>query len=417
MSVSPTLPTFVNGQQGSASQIMKAFTALHSNGQTNLDNITNIYTESLVAFERRVSYLNSKQQQANKITNQNSLANFSITDFSSIDQSETTGTIHIDTNVVNCSEQNIEVKAVLKSIDFSTSVGSIETLDVISNVYRVYNTNSQTPTGTFSITLTKPINLSVLVFDLPSIAGNPIINVTVSDTGVIYNPCISYSLNGYRLIVYLNPAEITYIKLDITPSMPDNLGGSLYTFGVTDFVGNSTLYRLLSEFVSLPLTFTPTSLNCEISAIPTDGLLYFLSFNGGNYVEYSLGQVIPLAGVTAVAVAAATLNSSGLLSSSITSSTYLQSLQVIDNSTGLVVPIVFGITSSNPYFANLTKSYISIVGTSLYYIPYSSGDSAKTFKINYIQGPASMTAQLKVQLSTNDNNISPIFNGAVLLPA
>jgi hypothetical protein len=404
MSISPTLPVFVNGQQGSASQMMQALTDLYTQGQTNLENITNIYTGSLVSFERRVSYLNSKQQQANKLTNQNSLVNFSVTDFSTIDQSETTGTVHIDTNVVNCSEQDIEV-------------GSVETLNLNTNVYRVYNTNSQTPVGTFFITLTKPTNLSVLVFDLPSTAGNPNISVSVSDTGVTYTPCISYSLNGYRLLVYLNPGEITYIKLAITPNVPDNLGGSLYTFGLTDFVGNSTLYRLLSEFVSLPISFSPYSLNCQLTAVQTEGLLYFLSFNGGNYVEYNLGQSIPLAGVSTVNVAAATVNSSGLLSSALDGTAYLQTLTVVDNATQTNLPIVFGIAPGNSYIANLNKSYISVVGTSLYYIPYISADSSKTFKINYIEGPPSITAQLKVQLSTSDNNTSPIFNGAVLLPA
>jgi hypothetical protein len=418
-----TLPTIVNGQEGSASQIMSAFNYILSLGQTNLENLQNIRTETLLAFQRRVSYLNSKQQTANKLINQNALVNFTITDFSNVNQSETTATVRIDSNVVTSSEQAFEVEAIIKSVQFTSNLGNVEALNQDSSIYRVYNTNGSTPTGSFFITLTEPTNLSVLVFDLPSIASNPVINITTSDTGILYTSCLSYSLNGYRLIVYLTPAEIQYIKIDITPSHPDNLGGSLFTFGLTDFIGSSTQYRLLSEFVSQPINFIPNSVNCQLNAIQTDGLLYFLSLGSGNFIEVSLATSIPIPAVSETNLTAVGLNSNGLLNSTISSLAYLSTIEIIDVSTGTPIPLLYGLLPTNSSLATLNKSYISLVQASpssaysLYYIPYISEDSSKTFNISYVSGPASVSAQLKIQISTNDKNSSPIFTGATLLNA
>jgi hypothetical protein len=417
MSSTPvSLPTFSNGQPGSASQTVAAFQYIYNLGQNNLNTLTDIYTNTLLAFQRRVSYLNSKQQAALKLVNENSLVNFSVTDFSNIDQSETTATVRVDTGVITCSEQDITVEAVIKSIQFTSSVGSIETLNTTSNMYRVYNTNSQTPTGTFAITLTESINLSVLVFDIPSIANNPIINVSVSNTGITYTPCLSYSLIGYRLIIYLTPAPIQYISLSITPGNPDNLGGTLYTFGITDFVGSSTQYRLLSDFVSNPISFKPTSTNCQVLGAADPGLTYFLSLAGENYVEVNLNTPIAIPGVM-TGGGTATVSSPGLLSVTLNSNIYLNTLVVIDESISAILPIVYGITEGATNIANLKRNYISVIGNDLYYIPYVSGDSTKTFSVSYLYGPSQVTAQLKVQLFSNDNNSSPVFNGATLLAA
>ena len=41
-------------------------------------------------------------------------------------------------------------------------------------------------------------------------------------------------MNGYRLTAWFTPMEMRYITLAITPAAPDTLGGTSYTFGLTD---------------------------------------------------------------------------------------------------------------------------------------------------------------------------------------
>ncbi|MGI4816335.1 MAG: hypothetical protein ACRYGG_23780, partial [Janthinobacterium lividum] len=176
-------------------------------------------------------------------------------------------------------------------------------------------------------------------------------------------------------------------------------------------------YRLLSEFVSKPISFVPNSLNCQLSGTIYPGLVYFLSLDGQNYSEIDLNVPVPIPGTSLVTLPAVTLNQTGLLNTPIDPSYYSSTLQVIDNTTQLAVPVIYNLLPTDSTISKLSNSYISKVGNLLYYLPYETSDSTKTFTVSYIKGPLSVSAQLKVLMSTDDKNLSPIFNGVALIAA
>lgn len=406
--------TFINGLQSSATDLYKTLLYLQSLGANNLINLESVYSIILTDFQRRVSAINSKNALLAKIPDISNLVKFSLADFSGIDQSQSTATIRIDAQAATTLESITNTKASINTITFSSSTGSVDVLDKTSNIYRVSNTNNLIPTGTFYLTLAKSVNLSTLVFDLAGLASNPTINISVSETGIDYIDCLSYSLNVYRLVSYFKPSVVKYIKLTITPSHPDNLGGSLYTFGLTDFIGNSTEFRPVSEVVSTIMTISPTSPNYRLLGDLDPGLNYFLSINNNSYQEVVPNRVYSFSDLTTISFTNIGLDSAGKINiADISNSVYTNSILVTDHITGTVIPILFGVDTTDPNMGLLTNKYISFKNNTLHYIPYNSSiDSNKTFDISYVTGPAYLTIQLKVRLSTANQDNSPIFTGA-----
>jgi hypothetical protein len=78
-------------------------------------------------------------------------------------------------------------------------------------------------------------------------ASSPAISVSVSSNGLTWVAATTVSLSGYRLNAWLPDTPAKYIKVVITPSHPDNLGGDTYTFGITDLSGTSVDYNLVSD--------------------------------------------------------------------------------------------------------------------------------------------------------------------------
>jgi len=89
------------------------------------------------------------------------------------------------------------------------------------------------PVGTFDLELDPPLHLSLLSFDVVSTPSTPEISVGVSENGVTFSPASSLALNGYRINAWLVPATVRFVRLTINPTHPDTLGGSVYTFGLT----------------------------------------------------------------------------------------------------------------------------------------------------------------------------------------
>ena len=85
----------------------------------------------------------------------------------------------------------------------------------------------------------------------------------------------NFQLN--RVPVYLDQ----YIQVVITPTHPDNLGGSTYTFGITDLSGSSVDYNLVSDVFFEPLAFPVQSTEVQLVASQDDGLTYYLTLDDG----------------------------------------------------------------------------------------------------------------------------------------
>lgn len=67
----------------------------------------------------------------------------------------------------------------------------------------------------------------------------------------------------------------------ITPAQPDNLGGSTYTFGITDLSGASVDYNLVSDLCFAPIAFPVQSAQVQLVADTGSGLTYYLALSDG----------------------------------------------------------------------------------------------------------------------------------------
>ena len=79
--------------------------------------------------------------------------------------------------------------------------------------------------------------MNLLVFDIVSSPSEPAITVQASSDGVTYQEARSVSRNGYRVNSWLPAMEVRFIRIVITPSHPDDLGGTTFSFGITGFSG------------------------------------------------------------------------------------------------------------------------------------------------------------------------------------
>jgi hypothetical protein len=67
----------------------------------------------------------------------------------------------------------------------------------------------------------------------------------------------------------------------ITPAQPDNLGGTTYTFGITDLSGASVDYNLVSDLCFEPIPFPVQSAQVQLVADAGSGLTYYLALSDG----------------------------------------------------------------------------------------------------------------------------------------
>src|SRR3954466_11662323 len=79
--------------------------------------------------------------------------------------------------------------------------------------------------------------MNLLVFDIVSSPSEPAITVQASSDGVTYQEARSVSRNGYRVNSWLPAMEVRFIRIVITPSHLDDLGGTTFSFGITGFSG------------------------------------------------------------------------------------------------------------------------------------------------------------------------------------
>lgn len=415
---------FQIGEEASRGKLVTQLETLRAQGEQVLAQLEAARLETLMTFERRLAALNGRRQRANRILAPRVAARFVVSDLLDLDQAQTTATVRADVQAVTLRERQTPVSTVVRAQRFAVTSGAAEAMDTAGNLYRVYADDGSVPTGTFELELAEPLNLALLVFDLAAMPSEPTITVEVSTTGTTYTPATQTQVNGYRLTAWLAPQVVRFVRLHLTPSHPDTLGGRSYTFGLTDFSGSTVEFHLLSELVTRAIDFRPSTTHVRLVADADPGLTYFLAFNGGGFMEVRPGEAIDVPGVallnnghgvTDIAVDTTT----GLLAHTLPADAYPETLSAAwEGRLEVPVYVVPGFVPS-ARDSRLTGNYVGINGTALYFtnkdrILDPDAWSGKTFTLHYTTGPAQVTVQLKVQLTTSDRAVTPVFRGAVL---
>jgi hypothetical protein len=140
-----------------------------------------------------------------------------------IDQSLTSATIRADAGAVTLRERGRPSEATIRSLSFATDTGAI---NQFNDMYQVYVTDGSKPTGTFQIELFSPANLTVAVFDIVTLPSDPGIRVFASADGVDQVEATSVSRSGYRVNAWFPNTIVKYLKIEISPTHPDTIGGN-----------------------------------------------------------------------------------------------------------------------------------------------------------------------------------------------
>lgn len=410
-----------NGQQSSASTLNTTFTGLQAQGNAILSLLSQIQLTTLLDYSHRLTDLTSKQQRAARVQAADIVALFVVSDFGSVNQGLTTATVRIDTASATLRERRFPNTALVSSTSFSVTSGTVSALNKNQTLLSVFSPTA--PTGTFTMELQSPVNLSVMTIALAAMASSPQITVQVSTDGLVYTPAASTSLNGSVLNAWFAEQSVQFIQIILTPSHPDNLGGDTYTFGITDFSASTVAYNLVSDIVFRPVILTPQTQNLVFRAQGTAGIIYNLLLDdgtgAGTYIAVTDGSVIPVPDATSVVQDACAVDVNGKLTTSdLPANYYINSVAVIDNTTGFNIPVVHGLDPADANIASVTRTYAAFkpAGTGVPYLTIHPAPSSTTgtYTVTYIAGPASVSASLLVHLSTNDRTQTPVFRAASL---
>lgn len=412
--------TFQSGQEASALKFMKSITDLQTLGSGVLATIENAQLATLVEFDRRNQGIGGRRTRAYRVTAPEQAVKFVMSDFTNIDQANTTCTIRADSASVSLRERAEPAEAVIRTNHFSSNKGTIQALDSAQDILRVATDDFSIPTGQFDITLTEPLTLNQFIVNIVATPSQPRIVVSVSNDGITYIPSISIAISGYVATVFLPSIELRYIRIQITPAMPDNLNGNTFTFGITNFVAQATTFQLRSDLMTKMIQFAPKSEFVVLSAKKDSRIQYYLSvFEDGTpqapFVEIDPGDAIQIG--TAVDSTVVTSSSFPYFLGSAPADIYISTISVKEN--GVALRIAPGLLPTDSNVANLQHEYVVLVPTSLGYditLLNASGvyNPPRTFEVSYVYGPALVDVQLKVRLSTADDAASPVFTGASL---
>lgn len=411
---------FQLGQPGSKTAFVNALTALQTQGAGVLNTIETARLETLVEFDRRLQAINGRRTRAWRVQSVEQAAKFVVSDFTDIDQANTTGTVRADSSTVSLKERAVPAEAVIKTNTFSANKGTIEALDTAQTILRVHTDDGSTPTGQFDIGLVTPLVLSQLIIDIVASPSSPTIVASISNDGLTYTPANQVAINGYRVNVWLPSQETKYIRIQVTPTLPDTLGGNSFTFGITNFSAQATEYHLRSEFLSKVQTFVPKSQYLVFETVDDPNLQFYLSIYDASgpaapFIEINPGDAVGIG--TAVSQTITTLPSLGGLITTIPSGAFLNTIVVTEN--GVAKKLAPGLLQTDVHITRLANEYVGISAVSAGYNVYlirsdSNYSTPRTFAISYVYGPSKVNVVLKIRLSTNDMAVSPIFQGATL---
>lgn len=407
--------TITNGSIASASAVNTVFAGLAEQGNAILDLLTQIQLTTLVEYNHCLTNLQSKSQRAARVKGPNTAALFLVSDFDGINQQLTTATVRADTASASLRERRIPNIALVTSTAFSVSSGLVNALNATQTLLSV--TASTAPTGTFTLQLQEAVNISVLSISLAAMASAPTIQVQVSADGVVYTPATSVSLNGSAFNAWFGEQEVLYIQVILTPSHPDNLGGEVYTFGITDFSATTVSYNLISDIYFNPVSFVPTGVSVGFTAKGTGGILYNLLLDNGSgtasYIPVIDGSIVAIPGTATTTVPGLVINSSGVLVFTLPADVYPGTITLRDTTSGVTLPIVANLSPTDPNLSYLSSPVASLVGSALTILP-TPAVLSDNYTISYVTGPASIEATLFVHLYTSDRTQTPVFEGASL---
>lgn len=411
---------FQNGQEGSKAAFMSAITALQQQGAAALTTIETNQLETLVEFDRRLQAINARRVLAWRVKAAGQAIKFIVSDFTDIDQADTICTVRIDSASVSCKERTVPTEAVIKSNNFSSNIGTIESLNSDQTILRVHTDDGSIPTGEFDIQLSNPLTINQFVMQIVPSPSSPTIVVSVSNDNLTYTPANKVAINGYTVNVWLPSTEIKYIRIQITPSHPDDLNGSAFTFGITNFSAEAIEYHLRSDLLTNTLQFSPQGQFLYLNAQTDPDIQYYLSVYADGAPQASFVEVNPGDAIQIGTLVTTTITTNPSFPNTILvipASTYLNTVQVTEN--GIKSRIAPELMPADFNIANLIHEYVSIVPTSVGYTvellnATGSFNPPRTFVVSYVYGPPLVNVQLKVRLSTDDPATSPIFHGASL---
>jgi hypothetical protein len=403
------ITVFQNGDQGSRQIMMDALNSVRNEGSQILTSLNTAYMQTLVDLERRLSALNARRQRMNRLSSLRTLGVLTMGDFNDIDQAASTATVRIDAQCATLRERSEPCEAAVKSNLFSTDIGTTENM---GDLKRVHVDGVGSPTGTFNIELVEPLSVTLLVFDIVATPSVPVVTVQVSSNGVQYTDALASNISGYRVSTWLPQQSVRFIRITISPSHPDDLGGNSYTFGITDIDASSVQFQLLSEVVSRAILINPVSPSFQFVADADPGVIFFLSVAGQPYVEVANGDTIQIPGVQNVTTSAVAVDGTGKLGTIIPSNIYLSTLTVVDSTSKTPYPIVSGLSVTAPGVAQLASKYVSILNTALYLVNFvSATDAGKTFDVAYTSGLSPISIQVRAQITTADRSVTPALRG------
>lgn len=410
-----------DGDVSSARVFLDTMEAMRQKGQSVLDDLEAARNETLFRMQQGLNALNSRRQRAARVLSPDVACRFVVSDMLDIDQARTSATVRADAGSVTLRERARSSQADIRRTTFTSATGTIEQFN---DMYRVHVADGSQPTGVFEVELMRSQVLTLLVFDIVTLPSNPAIQVWGSEDGLKLLPASEVSVNGYRVNAWFPARSVKYVRISITPNMPDTIGGSTYTFGLTSLAAFSVDYRLYSEMVTRPVPFRPVSAKVRFQAADPN-LLYFLEFGGGPVSRVEPGQLLDLPGVEPETVdtsidPAWRLNSDdGALQ--LPADIYPASLSILDTAENQGVRIGYGLDPAliGP---NLVNKYVAVRpytdGGWLDVVPVNDAlyddESGRIYRVSYTHGPDTLAVRLRVQLSTRDRASTPVFRGAWL---
>jgi hypothetical protein len=368
----------------------------------------------LVDYQRRLTALNARQQRAVRVCAQGIPVKFVVSDFDDLDQGQTTATVRVDTASATLRERREPSQVQVSQTTFSSSAGTVESIDADSTLFSVYSP-AGIPTGTFNMTLSTRVAVSLLTIDISAMSSTPAISVSVSANGLTWVPATKVILSGYRLNAWLPETPAKYIQITATPSHADNLGGATYTFGITDLSGTSVDYNMVSDVFFEPLTLEVQSTGVQLVGNVDPGLSYYLTLDDGIDAPTTAvvvpGTPIALPGIGKVSETAG--NSSLGVLAAVLPSTFIPGTVAVVDPQGKELPVLPGLLTTDPNAAYLSTPHVSLVGSTLTIMP-APLTTGNQYTISFLTGSPVIVATLRVHLSTSDRTVTPIFSGAYL---
>jgi hypothetical protein len=415
---------FQFNQESSASKFMAALEAIQSLGTGVLDSIETANSTTLVQFDIRLQATNARRVRAWRVLAPQQAAKVVVSDFSDIDQVNTVATVRADSASVSLKERAAPAEAAIRSTTFTVPTGNVQALNNAQSIVRVTTSDGSTPTGQFNIELVAALSISQLTIDIVASPGTPTVTVATSSDGVTYTQANNVAVNGYQITVFLPSIEVKFIQMQVTPSHPDNLNGSSFTFGITDISAAATTYQLRSDFLTKTQQFNPKSEFVVLNAPADPNILYYLSIwpegsPQAPFVELNPGDTVQIGTGFSTIVTTSIGNPNVLASAPAT--LYPSTVSITETTTGFtgITRIAQGLSPTDPNILSLQDEYVVIVPLSTSYnIQLLNAEQQynppRTFEVSYVYGPSLVNFQLKVRLTTSDDATTPLFTGASL---